>query len=189
MAAEDGSGQWLEIRRHLRAPWQFVFTQWVEPHELAAWFGPVGFRVAAYSIDAVEGGGWWMTLRTPAGQELRVSGRFLLIEPPERLHFSWVPEIDGRPGPETRVELTLRADQGTTRLTLRHGPLATAEQVESYRKTWRSTLDSLVLKLSEEGANNWIESNVWYPRLAAAMMASGSAVQTKGLGLVLCSAR
>src|ERR1700741_4083104 len=33
------------------------------------------------------------------------------------------------------------------------------------------------------------ESNTWYPRLAAAMMRLGSAVQTKGFGLRLCSAR
>jgi uncharacterized protein YndB with AHSA1/START domain len=153
MGRDGGDGRWLEVRRHLRAPWQFVFTQWIEPHELAAWFGPIGFKVAAYAIDAVEGGGWWMTLRTPGGEELTVSGRFLTIEPPERLRFTWAPEREGGRGPETEVQLTLRPDQGTTRLTLRHGPLA-QEQVESYRKTWKSILDSLVLKLSEEGANN-----------------------------------
>ena len=37
--------------------------------------------------------------------------------------------------------------------------------------------------------NQWIDSNVWNPRFRAAMIASGSARQTKGLGLWLCSAR
>ena len=31
----------------------------------------------------------------------------------------------------------------------------------------------------------WIEFNTWYPRLAAAMMRSGSAVQVKGFGVWL----
>ncbi len=153
MGADGGSGLWLDVRRHLRAPWQFVFTQWTEPHELAAWFGPVGFKVAAHVIEAVEGGSWWMVLQTPGGRELRVGGRFLLIDPPERLSFTWVPENEGGPGPETTVEMTLMPDQGTTWLYLRHGPLESRAQLESYRKTWKSILDSLVLKLSEEGAN------------------------------------
>lgn len=150
---EEG-GLWLEVRRHLRAPWQFVFGQWVQPNDLAAWFGPIGFRVESYVIDAVEGGSWWMVLRTPGGRELRVGGRFLVIDPPERLLFTWVPETAEGHGQETEVELLLRPDQGTTRLLLRHGPLQSKAQVETYRKTWKSTLDSLVLKLSEEGANN-----------------------------------
>lgn len=154
MAGEEGGGRWLEVRRHLRAPWQFVFSQWAEPHELAAWFGPVGFKVAAHRIEAFEGGSWWMVLRTPTGRELTVGGRFLLIDPPERLRFTWVPETEGQPGAETEVELTLAPDQGTTRLRLRHGPLESQAQVDSYRKTWRSILDNLVLKLTEEGANN-----------------------------------
>src|SRR5215204_6049595 len=35
----------------------------------------------------------------------------------------------------------------------------------------------------------WIESNAWYPRLTEAMILSGSAVHTKGLGSSLVSRR
>ena len=35
----------------------------------------------------------------------------------------------------------------------------------------------------------WIASNAWYPRLTAAMILSGSAVHTKGLGWSLVSLR
>lgn len=153
MAAGDGDGRWLEVRRHLRAPWQFVFSVWTEPHQLAAWFGPVGFKVEAHRIEAVEGGSWWMVLRSPGGRELTVGGRFLMIDPPARLVFTWVPEVAGVPGAETEVEVTLAADQGTTRLRLRHGPLESQAQVETYRKTWKSILDSLTLRLSEENAD------------------------------------
>src|SRR3546814_5874774 len=34
----------------------------------------------------------------------------------------------------------------------------------------------------------WIESNTWCPRLTAAMILSGSAVQMKGFGSMFCSA-
>jgi hypothetical protein len=33
----------------------------------------------------------------------------------------------------------------------------------------------------------WFKSNIWCPRLTAAMMPSGLAVQVKGFGLALCS--
>src|SRR4030095_11741728 len=44
-----------------------------------------------------------------------------------------------------------------------------------------------LLDRPREGSS-WIESNTWCPRLTAAMILSGSAVQLKGLGLSFTSA-
>jgi uncharacterized protein YndB with AHSA1/START domain len=143
-------GHWLELRRRFAAPWQFVFRQWVEPHEIAAWFGPIGYSVAAYLIEPEVGGSWRMTLRSPAGEDFVIGGRYLEVDPPGRLRFTWIPESGPEQGSETEVELRLRADHGTTRLHLRHGPFASQEQLDGHAKAWGSTLDSLGLKLDEE---------------------------------------
>lgn len=145
-----GPGLWLELRRHLAAPWQFVFHQWIEPHEIAAWFGPIGYRVIAYRLEPEVGGAWHMTLRSPAGEDFIVGGRFREIAPPGRLRFTWCPESGPDRGWASEVEVELRPSSGSTWLRLRHGPLASAELVESHRKAWGSTLDSLALKLDEE---------------------------------------
>ena len=69
-------------------------------------------------------------------------------------HLAWRQPMSRELLREPEVELLLQPDQGTTCLLLRHGPLQSKAQVETYRRTWKSTLDSLVLKLSEEGADN-----------------------------------
>jgi uncharacterized protein YndB with AHSA1/START domain len=141
---------WLDLRRRFAAPWQFVFKQWIEPNEIAAWFGPMGYRVAAYLIEPEIGGSWRVTLRSPSGEDFVVGGRYLEITAPERLRFTWCPETGQERGAESEVELTLQAAHGTTRLRLRHGPFASPELVESHAEAWGSTLDRLQLKLDEE---------------------------------------
>lgn len=143
----DGpDGRWIVVRRRFTAPWQVVFRHWVTPHELARWFGPVGFEVSAFAIEPVEGGAYRLTLRAPSGEERTVSGRFLLIDPPARLRFSWHPEGWAA---ANEVELQLTADRGATKLELRHGPFADPATARTHRLGWRSTLDSLALDLAE----------------------------------------
>jgi uncharacterized protein YndB with AHSA1/START domain len=143
-------GHWVDLRRHLAAPRQVVFRQWIEPHELATWFGPVGFTVAAHLIVPEIGGGWRMTLRSPLGEDFVVAGRFLEIEPPRRLRFSWRPESGVRPSHPTEVEVAFCASEGSTRLHLRHGPFASPEQAVRHTCAWERALDSLALRLDEE---------------------------------------
>jgi uncharacterized protein YndB with AHSA1/START domain len=143
-------GHWLDLRRRLAAPWQVVFRQWIEPSEVAAWFGPMGYSVTAHLIEPEPGGSWRVTLRSPAGEDFVVVGRYLEVDPPGRLRLTWIPETGQGRGAETEVELTLRPHQGATWLRLRHGPFASPELVASHARAWGSALDSLALKLDEE---------------------------------------
>lgn len=142
-------GRWIVVRRRFTAPWQVVFRHWVTPHELARWFGPVGFQVVAFAVEPVEGGPYRLTLRAPTGDERTVAGSFLLIDPPARLCFSWQPE--GWPE-ANQVELALTSDRGATSLELRHGPFVDGAAARAHRRGWRSTLESLALDLAEHEA-------------------------------------
>jgi uncharacterized protein YndB with AHSA1/START domain len=155
---EDGTqrsvepGRWIEVRRRFRAPWQVVFRHWVEPNELSAWFGPVGFEVTAFTVDPVEGGAWQLGLRSPAGDSFILRGEYLIVEPPGRLRFTWGSAGSVEAPLATEVEVTLRPDEGTTRLMLRQGPFASSRAREQHRRAWKSTLESLALKLAEDEA-------------------------------------
>jgi uncharacterized protein YndB with AHSA1/START domain len=153
LPATSDAGRWIEVRRRFTAPWQVVFRQWVEPNELAAWFGPVGFEVTDFTVDPVEGGSWRLGLRSPAGDPFVVFGEYVAIDPPRRLRFTW--RVEGAVGaPEaTEVEVTLRPEEGTTRLSLRQGPFDSTRAREVHRRAWRSTLESLALKLIEDEAS------------------------------------
>jgi uncharacterized protein YndB with AHSA1/START domain len=145
-------GRWIEVRRQFRAPWQVVFRHWIEPHELAAWFGPVGFDVTEFTVDPVEGGTWLVGLRAPSGDRFTLRGEYRLIEPPARLRFTW--ELGGGvEAPQaTEVDVVLRPDEGTTKLALRQGPFTSTRAREQHRRAWKSTLESLALKLAEDEA-------------------------------------
>jgi uncharacterized protein YndB with AHSA1/START domain len=144
------AGRWIEVRRRFRAPWQVVFRHWVEPNELSAWFGPVGYDVTEFTVDPVEGGEWQVGLRAPSGDRFTLRGRYLLVDPPGRLRFTW--ELGGGvEAPQaTEVDVSLRPEEGATRLLLRQGPFASPRAREQHRRAWKSTLESLALKLSEE---------------------------------------
>lgn len=142
-----GDGRWIVVRRRFAAPWQVVFRSWVTPHELARWFGPVGFTLSAFTIEPVEGGAYRLTLRSPAGDEQTVTGHYLVVDPPARLRFSW--RFEGWAS-ATEVDLALQAEEGATRLRLRHGPFADPAVADAHRRGWRSTLDSLALQLAED---------------------------------------
>lgn len=142
-------GRWITVRRRFSAPWQVVFRHWVTPHELARWFGPVGFEVSAFAVQPVEGGLYQLTLRAPSGEERTVSGRFLRIDPPACLSFSW--HLEGS-ATANEVQLEFTAERGATRLELRHGPFADLATARTHRLGWRSTLDSLALDLAEQEA-------------------------------------
>jgi uncharacterized protein YndB with AHSA1/START domain len=144
------AGGRLSVQRHFSLPWQVVFSAWQQAPEIAKWFGPQGYTVPAYSIDVVEGGSYWMTLRSGGGLEYVVTGRFLAIEPPQWIAFTFRIEEGGRQGPETTVEVTLRPSQGGTVLTLEQFPFTSDELMENHRKAWESTLESLAIKLVED---------------------------------------
>jgi len=65
------------------------------------------------------------------------AGRFVAVEPPHRVVFTWgwegSPEV--APG-STTVEITLVPDGGGTLLRLRHTDLPTEEQRASHRGGW-----------------------------------------------------
>ena len=156
MADKPGApNQTLRLTRLFQAPRDRLFTAWTDPQALMDWFSPSNdYSTPSAEVDLRVGGRYRIQMKAADGSLYTVTGLYRDVRPPERLVFTWVPESPEGDMPETEVELLLQPDQGTTRLRLRHGPLVSKRQVETYRKTWKSTLDSLVLKLSEEGANN-----------------------------------
>jgi uncharacterized protein YndB with AHSA1/START domain len=109
-----------------------VFEFFVDPERIVQWMG------LSASADPIEGGGW--SILFPGGVE--TWGRFIEIDPPKRLVFSWGSRrLDaqiagpGQPGltthGESTVEVTLVPRDGRTLLTLKHSGFAAGEPVEA----------------------------------------------------------
>jgi uncharacterized protein YndB with AHSA1/START domain len=113
------------ITRIFDAPRDQVFKAWIDPDEVAAWYGPAHMEVPRESvrIDARVGGRWEVSMVPQVGGDRFVIGYEIveLVEP-ELLVMRSDP-MPGHPdGTVVRVELH---DHGLkTRMTLSDGPFA-----------------------------------------------------------------
>ena len=117
--------QTVRIAASAETVWRF----WTDPQRLAEWWGPEA------EVMAEPGGIFRVVMDN--GPVMR--GEFIELEPPTRLVFSfgWEHNAPGEPlAPgSTRVEVTLRADEGETVLVLRHSDMPVTHAAD-HEKGW-----------------------------------------------------
>jgi uncharacterized protein YndB with AHSA1/START domain len=106
------------------------------PDALAAWFWPESFGTTA-DVDLRVGGHY--RIASPAAG-LAVTGRYVAIEPPCQLAFTW--RWDGE-ADETLVTVRLTPDGAGTELVLTHERFADDTQRDDHAKGWSDCLDRL----------------------------------------------
>jgi len=146
------TGLILELRHLLKGPSARVFDALIDPATLASWWGPRGFTTPTIALDPTVGGVYRFTMQPPEGDLFHLTGRFLEIEPPRRLvyTFHWEePDTDDR---DTVVELSLHEVDDGTELALRHGEFATRARVDLHRQGWTESLEKLAALIDSGGA-------------------------------------
>jgi uncharacterized protein YndB with AHSA1/START domain len=136
----------LEVTVHMAAQPDTIFPFFTDPVRYAQWMG------TDVELEAKPGGLYRVRMR----EGVEVSGAFEEVEPPHRLVFTWGWDGDPAVPPgSTRVEVTLTAESGGTRVTLRHHGLPTAEQVEHHTMGWEMYLGrlNLVLQGADPGSD------------------------------------
>lgn len=134
----------LRIERVFPVDPDRLFAAWTDPHKLAAWWGPEGMATPICEMDVREGGSWLTTMRNDKGDEYTVSGVYRVIEPPNRLVFTWAWHNDGeRNGHETEVTLLFEAVDGGTRLRLEQRTFLEREHRDNHRGGWLSSFNDL----------------------------------------------
>ncbi len=124
----------------IRAEPEAVFAYFVDPVLLARWIGDEAI------VDAKAGGRF--TLRFG---ERRVEGRYVEIEPPDRVVISW-----GRAGSPTfppessMLHVSLSPEEGGTRVRIIHTGLPPAEY-ERHELGWRHYLGRLAAAATDTG--------------------------------------
>lgn len=131
----------LEVRRTFAAPPARVFAAWTRAEALRQWLSPVGYTTPEAEVDLREGGAWRVAMQRPEGDTVSVGGRYLAIEPPERLEFTW--RWEGSDAEETRVTVTFRPIEGGTEVVIHHAQFADAEVRDQHREGWHGCLASL----------------------------------------------
>ncbi|MET0812001.1 MAG: SRPBCC family protein [Microbacterium sp.] len=117
-----------------------VWEAWTTVAGLSSWWWNHwdGVEVAA---DVRVGGAY--RFAAPV-QGMTVAGEYLVVDPRERLAFTWVWTDDEGSSSDEAVEVLFADVEDGTAVTVRHtGPWASEEPVESYRQGWEFVIGAL----------------------------------------------
>ncbi|HEX2705220.1 MAG TPA: metalloregulator ArsR/SmtB family transcription factor [Candidatus Lustribacter sp.] len=127
------------ISRYFDAPPEMVYRAFVDPAQLAQWFGPLVFHVPASTvdIDARPGGHWRMTMVNNDDPQWQSPISSTFVEVVENRLLVGYELAQGFPGIEDGTKLSLSLeflpDGDGTRLELRQGPFP--EQLRTMSET------------------------------------------------------
>jgi uncharacterized protein YndB with AHSA1/START domain len=109
----------IVLSRVIDAPRESVFDAWIDPEQLAVWFGPRGLTIETHEADIREGGVWRFDMVGANGLRYDNRMKFLRIDRPRLIEVDHGPDKDDDPG-KFRMLLTFDAQtDGRTVLTLR----------------------------------------------------------------------
>lgn len=139
----------LVMTRIFNAPRELVYRAFVDPDQLAQWFGPVGFSVPRDSVDvdARVGGHQRFTMVSDTDPDMRSPVNATFVEVVENELLVGSEEWEGVPGQQDAGRMVVRLEfhdegGGKTRLVLRQGPYS-AEMEDMARQGWESSFTKL----------------------------------------------
>jgi uncharacterized protein YndB with AHSA1/START domain len=139
MTADRAPGhEVLEVSVLIAAAPETVFPYFTDPSRYIQWMGTFA------TLEPVPGGSYRVLMR----DGVEAAGKFVEIDPPHRVVFTWGWTHDRAVPPgTTRVVVTLQPEDGGTRVVLRHHGLPSDEQREHHRRGWDTYLGRLTLRL------------------------------------------
>jgi uncharacterized protein YndB with AHSA1/START domain len=147
-------GETLRIERTFDAPAERVFDAWTSEEVMRRWFhANAAWDTPVAEVDLRVGGALRLVMRDPAeGVEHGANGRYLEIDRPRRLAFTWVWDRDGR---ETLIELDFEEEpDGATTVHLTHSGLVDVEAVRDHDDGWTKCLANMERALAEAGTGD-----------------------------------
>ncbi len=161
----DKSNNELSITRVFDAPRERVWQAWTDPQMFRKWWGPKGFTAPVAKFDLRVGGKYLNCMRSPEGQEYWSTGVYREILQPERLVMGdSFADPEGNIVPAThyglsaafpiemQISVRLEAQEGKTKLTLKHAGIAGIEEKDrsDMEQGWNQSFDKLAELLTKE---------------------------------------
>ncbi len=123
----------------IKAPAERIFEALTNPAQRVQWWGAEGrFQTTQMESDLRPGGAWMMSGNGVGGRPFTASGKYLQIERPRLLVFTWLPSWQ-EGASETTVRFELSESNGCTTVRLTHSGLANAASRLSH-KGWPEIL-------------------------------------------------
>src|SRR5258706_8600018 len=148
IAGKEPARREVQITRNFAAPRAQLFQAWLDPKQLAIWWGPHGFTNPVCDTDARPGGALRIVMRAPDGVEYPMTGVFNAIVPPERIVFTSVAR-DSQDNPllEATTTVNFAEQDGKTKLTLQASAVGIAasapQRLAGMDAGWTQSLEKL----------------------------------------------
>lgn len=146
----------VRLEFDLEAPVDRVFRAWTEPTVLADWFGPTEGTTADVELDVRVGGPYRITMGSRT-----VRGRYLAVDPPTFLSFTWLWDDDDPPV-ATEVAVWFYPAGKRTRMVLEHTRLPLEVDCMGFETGWRRTIARLAKRFARTAAGGAEAADVPY---------------------------
>jgi uncharacterized protein YndB with AHSA1/START domain len=128
-----------------------VFAAWTDPGQFVEWFGPKGMKNTHCRLDLRVGGAWELT-GEGLGTRRAISGRYLAIDPPRLLSFTWAwhesGSLDTPREHETTVTLEFKPVGRRTEMTLTQAHFRDTVGTTNHHWGWTGSFEKLDAFLS-----------------------------------------
>jgi len=131
----------VQVQKRYKARRDRVWAAWTEVERFTKWFGSHGWKCAGAVLDNRVGGERSMQLKDPEGNDVRVYGQYIDIDPPSMMSFTWNVDGPGRHLRDTIVTIEFRELPGGTELTVTHEKIPTDQLCQEHREGWIANLD------------------------------------------------
>jgi uncharacterized protein YndB with AHSA1/START domain len=141
------------VRRVLPAKPHVVYEEWLDPEALSDWMCPRPARCLKVELEPRVGGAIRLHIED-SDVRFYVLGRFKILDPPNRLRFTWSCSTWPDPTVESVVTVSLTPDgDDCTLMTIEH-TLLPPDLVDQHLRGWSAIAEQLDAELSPPGPNN-----------------------------------
>lgn len=138
----------IHVRRRIAAPAQMLFDAWLDPDSIATWMRPFDTAHTVAHADPVVGGGYRIVMHQPDGMMVEHVGKYLEIESPRRLVFTWASPATQHK--DSLVTIEFIESEGATEVSLTHEQLP-EYMAQAHVGGWTSALDKLAARVERFG--------------------------------------
>lgn len=145
-ASDRPSAPVARVERVMPAPPEVVFDQWLDPESLQEWMCPRPVRVLALTVEPHVGGSVQFDI-DDEGTRVLITGRFLVIDRPRTLRFTWSASDFPDPTTVSVVNVAFEPlDDDQTLMSIEHS-LLPPQEFDDYQNGWALTSDQLAALL------------------------------------------
>jgi len=132
----------VHVQRIMPATPEEVFDEWLDPESLREWMCPRPTRCVTVTVEPRVGGLFRFDV-DDQGTSVLITGKFVSIERPRLLSFTWTNSYWVDPTTTSTVTVTFEPLQDDQTLMSIEHTLLPAEEYENFHDGWRKTADQL----------------------------------------------